>query len=76
MLQVSRRTAAVIERRAKRAGVAPRKGLHLESAPHVPVYEEELWTSRQRQACSIHEVSYRACFKPQLPAYFIDRLSD
>ena len=42
----------------------------------MPVYEEELWTSRQRQACSIHEVSYRACFKPQLPAYFIERLSD
>ncbi len=46
------------------------------SSPHVPVYEEELWTSQQRQACSIHEVSYRACFKPQLPAYFIERLSD
>lgn len=76
MLQVSRRTAAVIERRGKRPGVTVHKGLHLESAPQVPVYEEELWTSRQRQACSIHEVSYRACFKPQLPAYFIERLSD
>jgi hypothetical protein len=42
----------------------------------IPVYERELWTSAQRQACSIHEVSYRACFKPQLPAYFIERLSD
>src|SRR5258707_1654148 len=42
----------------------------------IPVYEQEFWTSRQRQASSIHEVSYRACFKPQLPAYFIDRLSD
>ena len=41
----------------------------------VPVYEQELWTSRQRQASSIHEVSYRACFKPQLPAYFIERLT-
>src|SRR6185503_12888841 len=76
MLQVSRRTAAVIERRAKRAGARPEHGVFLEAAPHVPVYEEELWTSRQRQACSIHEVSYRACFKPQLPAYFIERLSD
>src|SRR6266849_6618879 len=37
----------------------------------VPVYEQEFWTSRQRQASSIHEVSYRACFKPQLPAFFI-----
>jgi len=41
----------------------------------VPVYEQEFWTSRQRQASSIHEVSYRACFKPQLPAYFIERMS-
>jgi hypothetical protein len=48
-----------------------------ESGPplNVPVYEAELWTSRQRQASSIHEVSYRACFKPQLPAYFIERLT-
>ena len=35
----------------------------------------ELWTSRQRQAASIHEVSYRACFKPQLPRFFIERLT-
>jgi DNA modification methylase len=41
----------------------------------VPVYEAELWTSRQRQANPLHEISYRACFKPQLPAYFIERLT-
>lgn len=35
----------------------------------------EFWTARQRQAHRIHEVSYRACFKPQLPAFFIERLS-
>ncbi len=35
----------------------------------------EFWTARQRQAHSIHEVSYRACFKPQLPAFFIERLT-
>jgi DNA methylase len=35
----------------------------------------EFWTSGQRQVHSIHEVSYRACFKPQLPAFFIDRLT-
>lgn len=35
----------------------------------------EFWTSGQRQAHSIHELSYRACFKPQLPAFFIGRLS-
>jgi hypothetical protein len=33
------------------------------------------WTSGQRQAANLHEVSYRACFKPQLPAYFIKRFS-
>jgi len=41
----------------------------------VPVYEQELWTSKQRQANPLHEVSYRACFKAQLPAYFIERLT-
>ena len=41
----------------------------------VPVYEQEFWTSKQRQANPLHEISYRGCFKPQLPAYFIDRLS-
>jgi hypothetical protein len=41
----------------------------------IPVYEREFWTSRQRQANALHEVSYRACFKPQLPAYFINHLT-
>jgi adenine-specific DNA methylase len=41
----------------------------------IPLRQEALWTSKQRQASSIHEVSYRACFKPQLPAYFIERLT-
>lgn len=31
----------------------------------------EFWTSAQRQAHSLHEISYRACFKPQLPGFFI-----
>ncbi len=35
----------------------------------------EFWTSGQRQAHSLHEVSYRACFKPQLPEFFIKRLT-
>lgn len=33
------------------------------------------WTASQRQGHSLHEVSYRACFKPQLPEFFIARLS-
>ncbi|MDI6736890.1 MAG: DNA methyltransferase [Nanoarchaeota archaeon] len=36
----------------------------------------EFWTSKQRQASSIHEVSYRACFKPQLPRFFIELLTE
>ena len=35
----------------------------------------EYWTSGQRQAHPLHEVSYRACFKPQLPEFFIERLA-
>ena len=37
----------------------------------IPKYVNEFWTSKQRQANSIHEVAYRACFKPQLPRFFI-----
>jgi hypothetical protein len=35
----------------------------------------EFWTAKQRQANSIHEISYRACYKPQLPRFFIDILT-
>lgn len=42
---------------------------------HTPRYIGEFWTSAQRQASSIHEVSYRACFKPQLPRFFITLLT-
>ncbi|MFZ1128948.1 DNA methyltransferase [Methanoregula sp.] len=46
------------------------------SGPHpVRHYTGEFWTSRQRQASSLHEISYRACFKPQLPRFFIDLLT-
>ncbi|MCL1893204.1 MAG: site-specific DNA-methyltransferase [Holophagaceae bacterium] len=40
-----------------------------------PVVTDEYWTSKQRQASSLHEISYRACFKPQLPRFFIGRLT-
>ncbi len=43
------------------------------SGIRVPVYENEFWTSKQRDGHSIHEVSYRACYKPQLPRFFIER---
>src|SRR5215471_17470245 len=44
-------------------------------AIEVPAFVNEFWTARQRQAHSLHEVSYRACFKPQLPRFFIERLT-
>lgn len=42
----------------------------------VPTFVNEYWTAKQRQASSLHEVSYRACFKPQLPRFFIERLTN
>lgn len=41
----------------------------------VPYFVNEFWTSGQRQAHSLHEISYRACFKAQLPEFFIRRLT-
>ena len=41
----------------------------------VRVFANEFWTSKQRAASSVHEISYRACFKPQLPRFFIERLT-
>jgi hypothetical protein len=73
---------AAVARRAANAKASFSTNARLKPSPErmpgsedVPVYEDELWTSRQRQASSIHEISYRACFKPQLPAYFIERLT-
>ena len=37
-----------------------------------PRFVTEFWTSRQRQASSLHEIAYRACFKAQLPRFFIE----
>jgi hypothetical protein len=42
----------------------------------IPAFIGEFWTPRQRQASSLHEISYRACFKAHLPAFFISRLTD
>lgn len=44
-------------------------------AIEIPVYINEFWTAKQRAAHSLHEISYRACFKPQLPAFFINQLT-
>src|SRR5437870_3052399 len=42
----------------------------------VPTHVNEFWTAKQRAASSLHEISYRACFKPQLPRFFIQRLTE
>jgi len=41
----------------------------------IPKFINEFWTSKQRQNNPIHEVSYRACFKAELPRFFITLLS-
>ncbi|MBK8980419.1 MAG: site-specific DNA-methyltransferase [Planctomycetes bacterium] len=43
--------------------------------PPVLTFRNEFWTARQRAAHSLHEVSYRACFKPALPRFFVERLT-
>lgn len=41
----------------------------------VTRFIHEFWTAQQRQAHRLHEIAYRACFKPQLPRLFIEALS-
>lgn len=42
----------------------------------VTRFINEFWTSKQRQGCSLHEISYRACFKAELPSFFIKLLTE
>ena len=42
----------------------------------VETFTNEFWTSKQRAGHSLHEISYRACFKPQLVEFFVQRLSE
>ena len=44
-------------------------------AAGIACFVNEYWTSGQRQGHNLHEISYRACFKPQLPEFFIERLT-
>lgn len=39
------------------------------------IIKDEFWTSKQRQSSSLHEVPYRACFKAEVPNYFIKKLT-
>lgn len=45
------------------------------AGPKVDTYTNSFWSPKQRAGHSLHEVSYRACFKPELPRFFIDRLT-
>ena len=42
----------------------------------IRYFVNEFWTAAQRRGHSIHEISYRACFKAQLPEFFITRLTN
>ena len=42
----------------------------------IPYFVNEFWTRAQRRAHPLHEISYRACFKAQLPEFFISRLTE
>lgn len=42
----------------------------------VPTFVNEFWTSKQRDGHSLHEISYRACFKAELPEFFIRRFTE
>ncbi len=54
---------------------APTQDLRIDSGTHTRVIGE-FWTAKQRQATSIHEVAYRACFKVELPNFFITKLTE
>src|SRR5438067_12149171 len=61
MLNIAHPNVTLEALRVRRPVLPTQKKTHdvsLEGCPDVPVYEAELWTSRQRQASSIHEVSY------------------
>ena len=57
------------------AACCSRQATRIEHRAGLPFLFDAFWTSRQRQTHPLHEVSYRACFKPQLPAFFIERLT-
>ncbi|MEP3889726.1 MAG: DNA methyltransferase [Hellea sp.] len=42
----------------------------------VTYFVNDFWTAKQRQSNRIHEISYRACFKAELPAFFIESLTN
>lgn len=61
---------SLLEQRKER-----RTAVLVDGGRRIPKYVDEFWPSTQRQASVIHEISYRACFKPQVPHFFIQRFS-
>jgi SAM-dependent methyltransferase len=55
-----------------RAFGAPSRRQRIDGVDYI---ENEFWTAGQRRSHALHEISYRACFKAQLPAFFIERLT-
>ena len=51
------------------------KKTRVKSINGITYFANQFWTPRQRQGHRLQEVSYRGCFKPQLPAFFIERLT-
>lgn len=45
------------------------------SSSNYPNFQNEFWTAKQRKSSSLHEISYRACFKAELPNFFINLLT-
>ena len=45
------------------------------SGRNIPRFTNEFWTAKQRRGHSLHEISYRACYKSQLPQFFISLLT-
>ena len=72
-MQFATRTEAFLKDIATFDGFGPMT--ITETEDDIPYFINEFWTAGQRQAHSIHEVSYRACLKAQLPAFFIERLT-
>jgi hypothetical protein len=60
---------------AVRAFAAEGTATEAHAADGIPYLTNAFWTAGQRQGHALHEISYRACFKPQLPGFFIARLT-
>ena len=52
------------------------RATEIHSVGDLNYYVNDYWTSSQRQSNSLHEISYRACFKAELPEFFIERLTE